>query len=96
MGLGRRLRRKAFQDGLRDSATYPAGCGGAWSVQGAAHRATAGVEDMGVNHDGFNAAVSNQLLHRANVLAVLKQVSDKRVPQRMRGSTPGGMLSGRP
>src|SRR5712692_8617959 len=79
-GLGRRLQRKALRDGLRDSATYPAGCGGARSVQGTAHRATAGVEDMGVNHGGFNAAVSEQLLHRANVIAVLKQVSGKRVP----------------
>jgi len=42
---------------------------------------------MGVNHGGFNAAVSEQLLHRANVIAVLKQVSGKRVPQRMRGRT---------
>ena len=42
---------------------------------------------MRVNHGGFNAAVSEQLLHRANVIAVLKQVSGKRVPQRMRGRT---------
>src|SRR5947209_6185237 len=42
---------------------------------------------MRVNHGGFNAAVSEQLLNRANVIAVLKQVSGKRVPQRMRGRT---------
>jgi len=50
-------------------------------VQGADHGFSAAVEHVGVDHGGGDLRVSQQILHRADVVAVLQQVGGKAVPK---------------
>ena len=42
------------------------------------------VEDMGINHRGLDILVSEQFLHRANVITCFQQMSRKTVPKSVR------------
>ena len=44
------------------------------------------IEDVGVDHGGFDTAMAHQFLDRANVIAIFKQVGGKCVAQGMAGS----------
>lgn len=50
------------------------------SVQRAAHGDAASIENVRVDHRRLDAFVSQQLLHRANIIAVLQQVRGEAVP----------------
>jgi hypothetical protein len=44
-------------------------------IEGAAHGQATPVEDMGIDHSRFHVLVSQQLLHGADVIAGLEQMS---------------------
>ena len=50
-------------------------------VQGAADAAAAAVEDMGVDHGGADVAVTQELLNRADVVAVFQEMRREGVSQ---------------
>ena len=52
-------------------------------VQRAADGKTRFVEDMGVNHSGGYVLVSEKLLHCTDVVATLKKMRGKTVPERV-------------
>lgn len=54
-------------------------------VEGAFDRESAALEDMGIDHGGFDILVTQQFLDGANVVSTLQQVCRKRVTECMRG-----------
>ena len=54
-------------------------------VQRTPHRSAAELEHMGVDHRGRHVGVAQQVLDRADVIAVLQQVGCKGMTQGMRG-----------
>ena len=89
------------------SAPRPPGCLGRrrsaepQSIQWAADAGVASVEDVRVDHGRLHAAVAEQLLDRADVVAVLEQVGREGVAQGVGGHAlaqarlPGGVASPR-
>lgn len=69
---------------------------GCAAVKGAANSPASFVEDMGVDHGCRNVFVAEQFLHRANVIAVFKQMGGEGVTERMAGRPLGdaGFLDG--
>ena len=49
----------------------------------APHTFAASIQDMRVDHSRPDVGVTQQLLHRTDVVAVFEQMSGKRMPQRM-------------
>jgi hypothetical protein len=41
---------------------------------------------MGIDHGGRDLLVTEQLLHRADIIAILQQMRGKTMPERMAGS----------
>ncbi len=54
-------------------------------IRWASHTKAAPVENVGVDHCGPNAPVSEQFLHRSDVVAVLQKMGCKGVSERMAG-----------
>ena len=52
-------------------------------IRGASHTQAAPVEDVGVDHRGPHAPVSQKFLHRSDVVAALKKMGSKGVSERM-------------
>lgn len=52
-------------------------------IKRTANATAASIEDVGVDHRSFYAAVAEQFLHRANVRTVLQQMYREAVPQCM-------------
>ena len=55
------------------------------TVSGAADAASASVEHMGVNHGGAYVFVTQEFLHRTNIVAGGQQVRGERVPECVTG-----------
>src|SRR3990167_6626100 len=82
--VGAVLTAKLFStNGLTRRWTRERRCSG--PVQWADHSQPTTVEHVGVNLRGLHIGMTEQLLHRANVLAAFQQVSGKGVAQGVRG-----------
>ena len=56
-------------------------------IEGAADGQRAAIEDVGVNHGRFHILVPKQFLHRADIVAVFKEMSSKAVAEGVSGDT---------
>ena len=54
-------------------------------VKGAFYRQSPALQDVGVDHGGFDILMSEQFLDGANVVSTLQEVRSKRVTECMRG-----------
>src|SRR5512144_2384853 len=54
-------------------------------IQWTLHSQTTSLQHMSIDHRGLYILVSKQFLNRTNVITILKQVSSKRVAERVRG-----------
>lgn len=86
-------RRGAETQGFEDIRKLPS-----FLIQRTPHRDPRLIEDVGVDHRCGDIGVAEEFLHRPDVIAVLKQMSRKAVPERVggdrlyQGSPQGGTL----
>jgi hypothetical protein len=54
-------------------------------IEGAADREAAAIEDVGVDHRGFDIAMAEEVLDRANIVAVFQKMSGEGMAERVAG-----------